>query len=92
MRGLSLSYEVINRMDEDELRNYICHLRETMEALGELNQSKDDLIMELRAANAIQEKIVLEQRRLNEYDNLMSRVEDELRRKYSDSPMNSNTN
>ena len=88
MRGLSLSYEIINRMDENELRNYICHMREMMEALGELNQSKDDLIVELRAANAIQERIVLEQRRLNECDNLMSRLEDELRRKYYESPVN----
>ena len=88
MRGLSLSYEIINRMNEDELRNYICHMHEMMEALGELNQSKDDLIVELRAANAIQERIVLEQRRLNECDNLMSRLEDELRRKYYESPVN----
>lgn len=87
MRGLSLSYEVINRMDEDELRNYICHLRETMEALGELNQSKDNLIIELRSANATQEQISLEQRRLNECDNLISKLEDELRRKYYESPV-----
>lgn len=86
MGGLSLSYDVINRMDEDELRNYICHLREMMEALGELNQSKDDLIIELRSANTTQEQIIREQRRLNECDNLMSRLEDELRCKYYESP------
>ena len=88
MRGLSISYEIINRMDEDELRNYIGHMREIMEALGEINQSEQDLIIELRAANAIQERIVLEQKRLNECDNLMTRVEDELRRKYYESPVN----
>lgn len=88
MRGLSLSYDVINRMDEDELRNYICHLREMMEALGDLNQSKDDLIIELRSENAIQGQIALEQRRLNECDNLMSRLEDDLRRKYYEPPVN----
>lgn len=88
MRGLSLSYDVINRMDEDELRNYICHMREMMEALGDLNQSKNDLIIELQSANAIHEQIALEQQRLNECDNLMSRLEDELRRKYYEPPVN----
>lgn len=88
MRGLSLSYDVINHMNEDELRNYICHVREMMEALGELNQSKDDLIIELRSANATQERIILEQRRLNERDNLISKLEDELRRKYYEPPVN----
>ena len=88
MRGLSLSYDVINRMDEDELRNYICHMREMMEVLGELDQSKDDLIIELRSANATQERIILERRKLNECDNLISRLEDELRRKYYEPPVN----
>ena len=87
MNWPTLSNDILNRMDADELRNYIQHMSEATYILGKLDRVRHDLAAKLQEVNCIQEQLCRYQKRLGEVDCQMSQLEEKLRGKYYKPPM-----
>lgn len=59
-----ISTNVINKMNEDELRNYIMLLREKIDVLEQIIQEEEDHVMDLHSVIRGQQERCMMQRRL----------------------------
>lgn len=77
-----LHREIINKMDTDELRNYLCHLQSYIRIVREINSvrkaSEDTLICLLRQRENLS---ILTLKENNQIDRL-ARLTDEMEHKY----------
>lgn len=74
--------EIINEMDVDELRNYVCHLHDEIERLRDLNFARSEVMEALQRAYNNKDYELNCVCRLNAERGCTAEIEHELSRKY----------
>lgn len=74
--------EIINEMNVDELRNYVCHLQDEIEKLRDLNVARSEVMEALQRAYNNKDYELNCVCRLNAERGCTAEIEHELSRKY----------